>query len=207
MLARGGLGDRDERRVGSGLTRDRHQLVHEAGGRRTRPGDHRCADAVDVDRVHSQSCDAVLVQVTRDHDAGAHRTQRVEQRTGARHLIERVAAVEADRAQVGAGDRHGIADPLLGVVGVDEQSGARAERAHLCCEGVALLDVRQREGMCAGAGRRHPVPPPRFEVGRHREAGDVRRPRRGHRCLLVGASPAHLQQRPAPRREHHAGGS
>ena len=91
-------------------------------------GDQRGADAVAVDRGRGQRGDGVLVEVGGDHDPGAGRAERVEL---VAHLLgehAEVAAVEADRAELRAGDLDAEPDRLGDVVGVDEQRRALAER-------------------------------------------------------------------------------
>jgi hypothetical protein len=142
----------------------------------------------------------VLVQVTRDHDARRRRAQLVEQRAGTRDLDLGVAAVQADGAEPGAGDLDRVADALHGVVGVDEQGRAGAERGDLRPERLDLAGVGEGEGVRARARGRDRVAPARLEVARLREARDVRRPGSGDGSLLVRPAPAHLEQRDAPGR-------
>ena len=80
-----------------------------------------------------------------------------------------------------------------------------AQRGDLRGERGRLAVVQQGEGVRGGAGGRDAVAAARLQVGGRGEAGQVGGPRGGHRGLLVGASPAHLDQRPAVRGADHPG--
>ena len=125
----------------------------------------------------------------------------------AAHLVREhaeVAGVEAHRAEPGSGhlDRRGGRPPRR----------RRCRRAawcpvpsalHLGPERLLLGVVQQREAVRAGAGGGHAVPLAGGEVRAGGEAGDVRRPRAGHRRLLVGTARAHLDAGPVARGQRH----
>ena len=71
-----------------------------------------------------------------------------------------------------------MADPRLGVVGVDQEGGVRTEGLHLGGESGALITVGQYEGVGRGTGRRESISTAGLEVGRAGEAGDPRCPGR-----------------------------
>ena len=113
---------------------DLDQLVDHARGRRARAGDHRRADAVDVDGLGAQRGDRELVEVARHHDAGLRRAEAVELLADLAGQHAEVAGVDADRAEFGARDLDGVGHARGDVVGVDEQRGADAERVDLGAE-------------------------------------------------------------------------
>ena len=123
---------------------DRHavhldQLVDHAGGRGARAGDHRCADAVDVDGFGAQRRDRELVEITRHHDAGLGGAEAVELLADLAGQHAQVAGVDAHRTEFGARHLDGVGHSLRDVVGVDEQGGADAERVDLCLERGPLV--------------------------------------------------------------------
>ncbi len=199
-----------------GLLRHRHQLavvslagdqlVDEAARRVAGARDQLGADAVGVDRCGRERGDGVLVEVARHHDPGARGAEGVQLRPDVPRDQAEVAGVEPDRAQAGARDLHRTAYGLGDVVGVDEQGGADAQRLHLGAEGVGLVVVQQREGVCGGPGGRDAVGSARREVAGRVEAGDVRRPRGGHGRLLVRAARPHLDAGSFARGQGHPGG-
>ena len=96
------------------LLRDRHhhavvalagdELVDEAAGRVAAAGDQLGADAVAVDRGRGERGDRVLVEVAGHHDPGPRRAEVVELLADLVGQHAEVAGVEADRAELRAGD-------------------------------------------------------------------------------------------------------
>ncbi len=197
------LRHRPQRCVRAGPVGHGDQLVDQSRRRMTRAGDQPGAHAVPVDRGVGQCGDHELVEVAGHRDPRRGRAELVEQRPGRGRLLGQVAGVQPDRTQPGPGDLDRGADALLGVVGVDQQRRARALVGHLTGEGLGLARVAEREGVRGRADRRHAVAATGGEVARRGEPGDVRRARRGHRGLLVGAPGAHLDQRSPPRGGDH----
>ena len=141
---------------------DLHQLVDHARGRRTRAGDQRRADAVDVDGFGAQCGDRELVEVAGDHDAGL-----VAPRPSSWARTWRVSTPRSPESMrtapsCGTGRRDGVGDTGGDVVGVDQQRRADAQRVDLGTERGGLVGTRrggvqQRERVRAGAQRGHPV--------------------------------------------------
>ena len=87
---------------------DLDQLVDHAGGRRARAGDHRGADAVDVDGFGAQRGDRELVEVAGHHDAGLRGAEPVELCADLPGQHAQIAGVDADRTEFGAGHLDGV---------------------------------------------------------------------------------------------------
>ena len=92
-----------------------------------------------------------------------------------------------------------VSMPCGDVVGVDQQRGVRRRAPRPGARTRRLVVVQQREGVRGRARRRDAVAASGLEVRRGREPGEVRRPRRGDRRLLVGAPRPHLDDRPPGR--------
>ena len=137
----------------------------------------------------------MFVEVVGDGDAGVRRAEGVELGAHCCNLRWQVARVDAHGAEPGAGDLHGERDPLLDVVGVDQQRGARAKRIDLRAERILFGVMQQRERVCSGAHRRHPPATSGFEVARRGKSGDERGAGRGNSTCLTGAARAHLGAR------------
>ena len=201
VLGRGAFLDRPQRRQAAVLGRDGNQLVDESGRRRSRTRHETRADPVPVHRCTGQGGDRILVEVGRDDDPGRGGAQLVEEPPGASRLVEQIAGVEADGTRTvrpplpAELDRR--PDRLVDVVGVDEERGARAHCVELGSEGGALIPMGEHEGVGGRAGCRYAVHATRLEVRRRSASGDVGSARRRHRRLLVGATRAHLDDRPA----------
>ena len=196
LLAQGPLGHRP--------AVDRDQLVDQPRCGGAAAGDDRCADAVGVHRSGGKRGDGELVQVAGDHDPGGRRAEAVEQLAHLDGERRQVAGVEAHCTEVRAGDVDGGADARVDVEGVHEQRRLPAQGLDLRGERRALVVVQEREGVCSGARGGHAVPLARGQVGRGREAGDVRRARRSDGGLLVGPAGAHLEAGSASRGGRHA---
>ncbi|CAB4934314.1 unannotated protein [freshwater metagenome] len=131
------------------------------------------------------------------------RAEGVQQLAGLHGQQAQVAGVQPHGAQLGAGHLDRGADALHRVVGVHQQRRPGAQGVHLGAEGGGLVVVQQREGVRAGARRRHGVAGTGRQVGRRGEPDQPGRPGRGDRGLLVGAPRAHLDARaPAGRADH-----
>ena len=124
-----------------------------------------------------------------------------------------IAGVDAHRAQFGSGSGNRIGDPVVHVIGIDQQCGAYSEcgdlgpkRRLLPLVGRALgVRVQHREGVRGGAQRGNAVSVCRREVGTAGEARDIGGPGGGHGGLLMGAPGAHLNQRAAVGGADHPG--
>src|SRR5690606_30315333 len=131
------------------------------------------ADAVAVDRGGGQRGDRVLVQVGGDQDAGVEGAERVELLPDLLGGGGQVAGVDADRAQLVAGQVDRGVHGLGHVVGVDEEGGVEAERGDLGLERLPFGVVQERERVRGRAGRGDAVQPPGLQVGGGGEPGEV----------------------------------
>ena len=137
-LAGRGLRDRLHlaRRVLAG-----HDLVHHGGGRRARTGHQAGTHAVGVHGGGGQRGDGVFVQVAGHGDLRVGVTQRIEQFAHVGGGGDQVTRVQANAAELLAGQFHAQAHGVVHVVGVDQQGRAGAEGTQLRLEGFALVVV------------------------------------------------------------------
>ena len=172
---------------------DLDELVDEAGGGMTRPGDEPGTDAVRVDRsaaarIAFEARDLVFIEVTGHDDPRRGRAELVEPDARPAGLLGRIARVESHGAGPGeteiVGGAHRGSQSGIRVEGIDEQRRVGTERFELRDERGILAVVSQGVHVRGRADGRDPVAPPRLEVRRGRESGDVR----GARAASTAAS-------------------
>src|SRR5690606_23231324 len=178
-----------------------------ARGGGTGAGDHGSADAVRVHGLRAQRGDGVFVEVTGDDDAGVLGPERVELLPGLAGEDTEVAGVDADGAELRAGDAHGGLDTAGDVVGVHQQGGVGAHLLDLGAErgflGVVQQDERVRDGAACGDA----VAAARFEIRGGGESGEVGGAGGGDGGVFVGTAATHLDDgAPVGRGRHPRGG-
>ena len=155
------------------------------------------AHAVAVHRQIRQVGDAVLVEITRHHDAGRLRASIIQPLPNPRHFDREIPRVDAHRTGHATETLCRGETPFESrsqVESVDEQRGLETVRTHLRLERRFLVVVRQCEGVGSRAGSRDAVLLAGQQVGGRIEAHQPRCTRSSNSSELVGAAAAHLDE-------------